>query len=100
MGVPASVGDPRFTVLVNAANAVPTPVTTQPSNRSTGPKSGAGANGPGLITGTASSSATSSSTRWVLIRHDRRLWPMTTGRLLLGATPLGQPSDASSRLIE
>jgi 16S rRNA (cytidine1402-2'-O)-methyltransferase len=25
---------------------------------------------------------------------------MTTGRLLLGATPLGQPSDASARLIE
>jgi 16S rRNA (cytidine1402-2'-O)-methyltransferase len=25
---------------------------------------------------------------------------MTTGRLLLGATPLGQPSDASSRLME
>ena len=30
---------------------------------------------------------------------DRRLWPMTGGRLLLGATPLGQPSDASPRLI-
>jgi 16S rRNA (cytidine1402-2'-O)-methyltransferase len=30
---------------------------------------------------------------------DRRLWPMTPGRLLLGATPLGQPSDASPRLI-
>ncbi|MGY4712414.1 16S rRNA (cytidine(1402)-2'-O)-methyltransferase [Mycolicibacterium sp. CBM1] len=25
---------------------------------------------------------------------------MTTGRLLLGATPLGQPSDASARLVE
>ncbi|MEB4211138.1 16S rRNA (cytidine(1402)-2'-O)-methyltransferase [Mycobacterium sp. 94-17] len=25
---------------------------------------------------------------------------MTTGRLLLGATPLGQPSDASSRLVQ
>src|ERR1700742_4390632 len=30
---------------------------------------------------------------------DRRLGPMTEGRLLLGATPLGQPSDASPRLI-
>jgi len=27
------------------------------------------------------------------------LWPMSGGRLLLGATPLGSPSDASSRLI-
>lgn len=25
---------------------------------------------------------------------------MTTGRLLLGATPLGQPSDASPRLLD
>ena len=24
---------------------------------------------------------------------------MTTGRLLIGATPLGQPSDASARLV-
>src|SRR6201996_5066584 len=34
-------------------------------------------------------------------RHpaDRRLCPMTEGRLLLAATPLGQPSDASPRLI-
>src|SRR6202030_4812656 len=30
---------------------------------------------------------------------DRRLCPMPDGRLLLGATPLGQPSDASPRLI-
>ena len=30
---------------------------------------------------------------------DRRLCPMTGGGLLLGATPLGQPSDASPRLI-
>src|SRR5271163_3491492 len=32
------------------------------------------------------------------IRTDRRLSPMAGGRLLLGATPLGQPSDASARL--
>ncbi len=25
---------------------------------------------------------------------------MTTGRLLIGATPLGQPSDASARLVK
>ena len=25
---------------------------------------------------------------------------MTSGRLLLGATPLGQPSDASPRLVD
>src|SRR5581483_9141862 len=31
--------------------------------------------------------------------HDRRLCAMTGGRLLLGATPLGQPADASPRLI-
>ena len=31
---------------------------------------------------------------------DRRLSVMTHGRLLLGATPLGQPSDASPRLID
>ena len=31
--------------------------------------------------------------------NDRRLCAMTGGRLLLGATPLGQPSDASPRLI-
>ena len=31
---------------------------------------------------------------------DRRLSVMTSGRLLLGATPLGQPSDASPRLID
>src|SRR6202020_1242861 len=30
---------------------------------------------------------------------DRRLCPMTQGRLLLAATPLGQPSDASPRLV-
>src|ERR1700749_2708689 len=32
-------------------------------------------------------------------RTDRRRGPMTEGRLLLGATPLGQPSDASPRLV-
>ena len=31
--------------------------------------------------------------------NDRRLCAMTGGRLLLGATPLGQPADASPRLI-
>lgn len=31
---------------------------------------------------------------------DRRLSGMTTGRLLIGATPLGQPSDASERLVK
>ena len=30
---------------------------------------------------------------------DRRLSAMTVGRLLIGATPLGQPSDASARLV-
>lgn len=30
---------------------------------------------------------------------DRRLSGMTAGRLLVGATPLGQPSDASARLV-
>jgi 16S rRNA (cytidine1402-2'-O)-methyltransferase len=32
-------------------------------------------------------------------RHNRRLSAMTAGRLLLGATPLGQPADASPRLL-
>jgi 16S rRNA (cytidine1402-2'-O)-methyltransferase len=36
----------------------------------------------------------------VVIDADRRLWGVTTGRLLLGATPLGQPSDASKRLVD
>jgi 16S rRNA (cytidine1402-2'-O)-methyltransferase len=36
----------------------------------------------------------------VVIDSDRRLWGVTTGRLLLGATPLGQPSDASKRLVD
>src|ERR1700728_2432348 len=145
-----------------------TAVTAHPSNRSTGPKSGAGASGPGLMMGTGCSSATSSSGRAVVvITADRRLWPrtarrddaersdeeerrmtarrddaersdeeerrmtarrddaersdeeerrmtarrddaersdeeerrMTGGRLLLAATPLGQPSDASARLV-
>src|ERR1700728_3542656 len=111
-----------------------TAVTAHPSNRSTGPKSGAGASGPGLMMGTGCSSATSSSGRAVVvITADRRLWPMTArrddaersdeeerrmtarrgdaersdeeerrmtgGRLLLAATPLGQPSDASARLV-
>jgi 16S rRNA (cytidine1402-2'-O)-methyltransferase len=31
-------------------------------------------------------------------RTDRRLCPMSTGRLLLGAMPLGRPGDASPRL--
>src|SRR5690606_16996583 len=31
---------------------------------------------------------------------DRRLCGMAPGRLLIGATPLGQPNDASARLIE
>ena len=30
---------------------------------------------------------------------DRRLSGMSPGRLLIGATPLGQPSDASARLV-
>jgi 16S rRNA C1402 (ribose-2'-O) methylase RsmI len=35
-----------------------------------------------------------------VITDDRRLFVMTDGRLLLGATPLGQPSDASRRLVD
>lgn len=36
----------------------------------------------------------------VVIVCDRRLSGVTTGRLILGATPLGQPGDASKRLVD
>ena len=51
------------------------------------------------MTGTARPLATSSSAGAVT-HSDRRLSGMTTGRLLIGATPLGQPSDASARLVK
>src|SRR5271155_4119815 len=105
MGVPASVGEPRFKNLVTVASRVITPVATQPRTWSSGPKSATGTNGPGLTTGTARSATASSAARAVsrggaLINVDRRLSVMTYGRLLLGATPLGQPADASQRLID
>jgi 16S rRNA (cytidine1402-2'-O)-methyltransferase len=71
---------------------------------SVGPKSATGTNGPGLTTGTTRSTGSSKTTELSLggadIGVDRRLSVMTSGRLLLGATPLGQPSDASPRLID
>ncbi|GLE53883.1 ribosomal RNA small subunit methyltransferase I [Mycobacterium montefiorense] len=80
------------------------PVTTQPRISSSGPKSAVGTNGPGLTTGTTRSSTAlrtfkEASLGGADIGVDRRLSVMSHGRLLLGATPLGQPSDASPRLI-
>ncbi|GBG40059.1 ribosomal RNA small subunit methyltransferase I [Mycobacterium montefiorense] len=80
------------------------PVTTQPRMWSSGPKSAVGTNGPGLTTGTTRSSTAlrtfkEASLGGADIGVDRRLSVMSHGRLLLGATPLGQPSDASPRLI-
>src|SRR5215475_1033789 len=101
MGVPESVGEPRLRNRVTVANRAITPVTTQPRTVSTGPKSATGTSGPGLRTGTTcSSSATAVSRGGAVIDVDRRLSVMTHGRLLLGATPLGDPSDASPRLVE
>src|SRR3984957_15525325 len=101
MGVPASVGEPRLMNLVIIASRVMTPVTAQPRKRSVGPKSATGSNGPGLTTGTTRSwMAIGVSLGGADIGVDRRLSVMTHGRLLLGATPLGQPSDASARLID
>jgi 16S rRNA (cytidine1402-2'-O)-methyltransferase len=72
---------------------------------SVGPKSATGTNGPGLTTGTTRSETALSTVKEASlggadIGVDRRLSVMTYGRLLLGATPLGQPSDASPRLIK
>src|SRR6202020_970680 len=105
MGVPESVGDPRLTNRVTAASRVMMPVTTQPRMWSVGPKSATGTNGTGLTTGTtrsgtALSTFTEASLGGADIGVDRRLSVMSYGRLLLGATPLGQPSDASARLIK
>jgi 16S rRNA (cytidine1402-2'-O)-methyltransferase len=72
---------------------------------SVGPKSAIGTNGPGLTTGTtrpltALSTVKEASLGGADIGVDRRLSVMSHGRLLLGATPLGQPSDASPRLMK
>src|ERR1700759_4652160 len=90
---------------VTVASSVITPVTTQPRMWSMGPKSATWTSGPGLTTGTTRSWTASSTVKEVsrggaVIGVDRRLSVMTNGRLLLGATPLGQPSDASPRLID
>src|SRR5262245_23049135 len=83
---------------VTAASAVTTAVVAHPCSRSVGPKSATGTSGPGLITGTGRS-AVRGSVAAAVTTVDRRLCAMTGGRLLLAATPLGQPSDASSRLV-
>jgi 16S rRNA (cytidine1402-2'-O)-methyltransferase len=67
-----------------------------------GPKSGTGTSGAGLITGTERSlwrRSVAVAVTPAIVGGDRRLSFMGGGRLLLGATPLGQPSDASARLI-
>ena len=76
-----------------------TAVIAQPFRRSTGPKSATGISGPGLITGTERA-ADGDSVAGAVTRSDRRLCGMSPGRLLLAATPLGLPADASARLIE
>src|SRR5947208_15938578 len=104
MGVPASVGEPRLRNRVTVARTAMTPVATQPRTWSIGPKSATGTTGPGLTTGTprstGSSRATELSRGGAVIGVDRRLSVMTSGRLLLAATPLGQPLDASPRLTD
>src|SRR6185369_11250936 len=95
-----------------------TAVIVQPFNRSTGPKSAAGISGPGLITGTERAADGSSVAVAVtdaivgcgcveprVVPCAARVGPtllpaeMSPGRLLLAATPLGLPADASARLI-
>src|SRR5262245_21753116 len=86
-----------------ASNEI-TPVTSQPRISSVGPKSATGTTGPGLTNldggSTRSWTATGVSRGGAVIGVDRRLSVMSYGRLLLGATPLGQPSDASPRLSD
>lgn len=104
------MGEPRLRKRVTAASAVSTAVIAHPCSRSRGPKSAIGISGPGLMTGavrwrTTSSSAGALTPAIVGCADDGSpvapllLAEMTAGRLLVAATPLGQPSDASARLI-
>ncbi|CNJ16067.1 Uncharacterised protein [Mycobacterium tuberculosis] len=61
MGVPASVGEPRFKNRVTAASTVITPVTIQPRAVSSGPKSATGTSGPGLTSGSTRSAGTTAA---------------------------------------
>jgi 16S rRNA (cytidine1402-2'-O)-methyltransferase len=81
-----------------AASAVMTAVIAQPLRRSIGPKSATGISGPGLITGTERA-AGCGSVAVAVTQAIVGCAVMSSGRLLLAATPLGLPSDASARLI-